>query len=957
MKETKPKGANHPADRQEAGLSVAGEVEVGRLRAVAVLVALFVGLLPGRALATPVCTDGYMGGPDRDLCGGRVFPEADMTREYVQYSPDPTGFREYQHGIEYLAQLYPQWISVFTLRDRYQEPTAVSAGPDGRRADEAGDTGDGHDIFVIKITDHSIPDDGKETLLYSLSIHGDEKGGIEGGLRTAEDLAIAAENEGTIPNGVEGYESTTGSEPEIHEFKVADVLAKEVVYLVDFNIDGWRAGDNFSSSGFGGPGTPGLLYTRQNENTDLNRQMPTVGWINSSRNPLEEQEMLWGHKFMHEVAAAGVGGQMAYGADVHGEGQSRAWADIMYPAGQFDSVKHRRLMSIAERTKSVMDATLFQGGPNEIEELTGGDAGEGIEDFGAPRNTIPTKPARWGTVWDTLGYTDTGFLGDYMATELGVTGMDYEIALNHADTRPYGRPWGVLLQENYINATRAIIKTAMAYAMTEREDFADFQIEPGGRVGYLYNPTPVTDSDANGPGTLPGPNADGIGRNGKPVAQMPYSATNMNFFEDEDEYVVGGFNKALPAAISNDPTYLDQFDSLVIADVLLPEDAAGGSVDPTAFFQNLKAWVERGGNLVLTDRALHALEEMGVVADGSVQDITVYQPYSNFQDLDHPMVEGLRGNARQLSEATLIGYRIPSSQSSQTAYSPMSIVTRDAFLGAGGEIVGTTGNTPGTSDDGTRVSVGEIALGDGQIRIMGGGLAMPTEAYDHRYGLKDYSLTYSGLFILENSIVHDHPLLGELPEAAATTLTLNGAETGQYTDEVSLGAVLTDATGDPIENSLVTFELSNETFNESWTGTTGPDGSVSVPARLAVAPGTYLLTARYQGETDVYEASADLTTFQVNEEDSAMDLMVQGNGSKAQLVALVTDADDPAFGVASVPVAFYAGGESLGTVITDGNGRAVLDIPARYRGKKNTFEAIFDGSTDTYWIGSTDTTG
>ncbi len=188
--------------------------------------------------------------------------------------------------------------------------------------------------------------------------------------------------------------------------------------------------------------------------TDLNRQMPTVGYINSSRNPLWESEVKYGHRLMHEVADAGIGGQIAYGADIHGETQSRAFVDIMYPAGEFDSVKHRRLMAIAERTKSTIDDTLYDGLQNMIEEATGGDAGEGIEDYGFPANTIPTKPARWGTVWDTLGYTDTGFLGDYMATELGVTGMDYEIAFNHADTRAHSRPWNYPMMENFINAGR-----------------------------------------------------------------------------------------------------------------------------------------------------------------------------------------------------------------------------------------------------------------------------------------------------------------------------------------------------------------------------------------------------------------------------------------------------------------------------------------------------------------------
>jgi hypothetical protein len=719
--------------------------------ALAVVMATSALLLSASAAsATPVCTNGYMGGPDADLCGGRIFPEADNAIDYVQYLPDPaTGFREFQHGLEYLAQQYPRWVSVFTLSDYYQDEDAVSMGPDGNRSYDADDTDDGYDIWVIKLTDHSISDEGKENLFYSLSVHADEIGGREGGLRALEDLAVAAENGGTIADGVQGYESTTGREPEIHEYEVSEVLANEVVYLSAFNVDGWVRGDRFNSSGIPNPS----LYTRGNwSGTDLNRQMPTVGSINTSRNPLEESEMLYAHRFMHEVAEAGVGGQMAYGADVHGEGQSRAWVDIMYPAGQFDSVKHRRLMAIAERTKSVIDDTLYLGLANEIEESTGGDAGEGVEDLGAPANVIPTKPARWGTVWDTLGYTDTGFIGDYMANELGVTGMDYEIALNHADnTRPYGRPFSYLLQENYINATRAIIKTAMAYAMTEREDFADFTIDPGGDVGFLFDPRRVTDTDENGPGRLPGPQADGLGRNGLPVEQKPYSASHLDFFEDESKYVVGGIQPVNATTIAANTNSLDHLDTLVIADLTLP--AEGATFDTAAFAANLRSWVESGGNLVLTDRALHLLETIGYVPDGSVKDIKVYQPHANFSDFDHMMVAGLRGNARQLSEATLVGYPIGGDAS------PMSMVDTAAWEAAGGHVVGETDDA---SDDdlGTGTTVGEGTLGDGIIRIMGGGLPTPTEDFDHRYGLKDYSLTYSGLFILENSMVHDAPNLG-----------------------------------------------------------------------------------------------------------------------------------------------------------------------------------------------------
>ena len=727
--------------------------------------ALLAGPLAASATATPVCTDGYMGGAPRDLCGGRVFPEAHLSTANIQLTPDATGFSEWVHGMQYLSQLYPRWISVFNLREHFGDDAAVSVGDDRIRSYEDGDTGDGEDVWVVKITDHEVPDEGKKSLAFSLSVHGDEIGGREGGARVAEDLARMAAEGGTIADGVEGYESTTGVDPVIHEYEVSELLADEVVYLINFNPDGWVAGDNTAL----GDGTNGALYTRGNElGTDLNRQMPTVGRINPSRNPLQEAEMAYGLRFLEEVAAQSPGGKLTYGADVHGETQSRAFTDVMYPAGQFDTVKHRQLMAIAERTKSVIDETLYLGVPNALEDnVFGGDAGEGVEDSlptSAADNTVPVKPARWGTVWDTLGYTDTGFIGDYLAAELAVTGMDYEIAMNHADARAVGRFWSVVLQENYINATRAIVTTAMAYAQYQDDEFTEVTIPTGGgRVGYVADANRVTDADADGPGRLPGPQGLGFGADGEPVEQASYSVSQTDWFEDSAAYIEGGVTELLSADIAADPAALDVVDTFVIADLDLdrgqaPADGEGRPVDPAAFWTNVEDWVRRGGNLVLTDRALRGLGSMGIVPDSEIVDFATYMPYANFVDTDHPMAQGLRGNARQLAEYTLIGFGIGNDAS------PMTLVKTAAFEEAGGHVVATTGNNAGSSDDGTKTAIGELPLGDGVIRITGG-LHRPDEGQDHRYGLKDYALTYSGLYVLENSLEWDAPTLGE-PAAA-----------------------------------------------------------------------------------------------------------------------------------------------------------------------------------------------
>jgi len=702
--------------------------------------ALLLSAVP--ASATPVCTDGYMGGPPASQCGGRIFPEAASARAYVQYLPDPTGFREYQHGLEYLAQKYPRWISVFKLSDRYGK-LAVTAGPDAKRAGEDGDTGDGYDILVVKITDHNVSDEGKRNLLFSLSVHGNERGGLEGGLRTAEDLAMAATDGGKISDGVANYESTTGRAPAFHEYEARDLLAQETVYLVDFNIDGWAVGDLWAT-------TP-LPFGRGNSiGTDLNRQMPTVGRINPERNPLTENEMKFGHKLMHDVAAMGRGGKLAHGTDIHGEVNSQAFVDIMYPAGQFDSADHRRLMSIAERTKSVIDATLFQGAVEQTEDATGGNDAE------AAQPVVPTKPAHWASVWDTLGYTDTGFIGDYMATDLAVTGMDYEFAYNHSVP---DKVWNVFMQENFINGARAIIKVAMAYALTQEEEFSEknLRVDPKGRAGYVVNPKTVTDTDENGPGALPGPKQDGIGADGRPVVQAHYEATNQRWFAAESRFMPQPFVPLAAADVARDGATLDLVDTLVLADVPLPPDRKGRAVDAASYYRNLKAWVERGGNLVLTDRALHALGDMGVVGADKVTDASVYLPYANIGDLTHPLVKGLRPNARQLVEFAVLGGEIGNDAS------PITVVDKAAWEGAGGKTVGTTGDGSGTTDDGTRASLGELKLGRGLIRIVGGALPMPIEANDHRYGLRDFAQTYTGLFVMENAIEHDAPGLGEKP--------------------------------------------------------------------------------------------------------------------------------------------------------------------------------------------------
>ena len=146
------------------------------------------------------------------------------------------------------------------------------------------------------------------------------------------------------------------------------------------------------------------------------------------------------------------------------------------------------------------------------------------------------------------------------------------------------------------------------------------------------------------------------------------------------------------------------------------------------------------------------------------------------------MTKGLRPNAHQLVEAATLGYGIGNDAS------PMTVVDTAAWEGAGGHVVGTTttlltGEDPAIDrnlDDGGLTSVGELALGerrpdpDRRRRAADADRGPRTTAT----GCATTRLTYSGLFLMENSIRHDVAKLGVTPKKKKAKPRKKGAEEG-----------------------------------------------------------------------------------------------------------------------------------------------------------------------------------
>ena len=375
---------------------------VVRVAAIAGLVAL---VFAAPAAATPVCTDGYMGGPPADLCGGRIFPEAELARGYVQYTPDPFGFIEYQHGIEYLAQKYPRWISrlqaLRPLRRRRGQRRpgrgALLRGGRHRRRPRH----PGHQ-------DHRPQRARRGQGDAALLAVGPRQRARRPRGRSAHRRGPRHRRRRTAARSPTAWTTTSRPPAARRRFHEREVTRR--------TRQGGRVPRSTSTSTAGRSATCGTqpapsTYTRGNSiGTDLNRQMPTVGRINTSRNPLEESEMHYGTRVHARGRELGQDGKMAYGADIHGEMNSQAYMDIMYPAGEFDSVDHRRLMAIAERTKSVIDATLYDGIIEEMENASGGnDAEYARRSRSSPRTGRPSgtrsatpTPASSATTWPPI---------------------------------------------------------------------------------------------------------------------------------------------------------------------------------------------------------------------------------------------------------------------------------------------------------------------------------------------------------------------------------------------------------------------------------------------------------------------------------------------------------------------------------------------------------------------------
>ena len=749
---------------------------------------------------------------------GRVFPEAFLHPDYLTPpngftapgsslpATDYVGYFEFQAALDYLTTNHPDYIEVHQV--------ALSSGNDNVLGGP-----DRVPIYVLEISNENspIPRDEKQNLLFMLSIHGNEKGGREGGFRVLEDLlrnvGFATE---TVQNGAglqTPIEKPTGGQVSTY-FDYLDFMN---VFLLFPNADGWSCDELEYGAPIGvlGPGGCQGNFRRGNgQGTDLNRQTPTIGWHNPNRNVMGEPEsggdndgsenVGFGNWLVNQREESGGVFQWDYAIDIHGMINHKNFGAIMLPAGSFSPQEMHRSLRLAETLKERWNAdphfsswrTVFQTfeaaweGSSPLRDALV-DACE-TNDCPLPGSALagasPTEAAgssqfaEYYTVIDAIGYTDSGFNGDFFAqsTGLNAPGYDIELAYNHIVTGSQYEGLGAFLNDYHVWMVRHIVKSFMDAAAED----ARISFETDGRkTAYIPSQlvqTNLDDVDADG---NPAQTSGGWADENPGDDQWdygpddPFFARPAKYWEDIRPFVCQqcGTDSATPGVLEPrdlarlDRKTLDNFDNLVVAgsainqffttgtpfENKLPFVEQGGEEVlgqvNEAKVQMVLDWVRDGGNLILTDAALSFFDLAGLT-DGAVQRETGYMGGIRM-DLSHPLLDKVNGGVKQTYEPTPLGY-------GTTGASPNWGIDPAQYASLGGSVAGLVcpGSSLAQDCNGKNVALGVVPLDAGEIRFMGAVLPDPTEEFYHPYGLDDYATTYSANQIVRNMLGWDEVL-------------------------------------------------------------------------------------------------------------------------------------------------------------------------------------------------------
>lgn len=512
---------------------------VAPVAALSLLLGLFgSGVSPGSE-PPPVAAVGFQVASDETtytLCG-RVFPDPHAYWPSPTQAPErspfakgnavcaATDFLSYQQmidGIGYLESLFPEFVEFYNLEEDFGDGDDCSASTDTRDYCSAGLPRQGvpaervkSDLYMVRITDERVPDDEKQFFTFPLAIHGIERAGAEAGVRAAEDLATwAACEAGMAPAVVNCAQEGASPHPLLEtspetSITAGDALAASSIYLVFANPDGWRRGD---------PDNLARFYQRYNGNgVDMNRDWPTIGYTFEPYTPWSEPETRAFGKVMKEIRGTWDGG-----IDLHGQLIDRAFSFTLLGASERDYAKDQRILQTVKGAWADAEQRLAWS-----PAIKSNDAPPRCTDTGAEQPCDERMyGVQWGTVWDTIDYTVTGSLGDWIDSPLGLgaDGIDNEMSLSHLSNCGVGSCYLSDFEQLHVDGNKSLIYSMVNFSLTPEDTTFDIGT---GTVGYVHNPKLLTDD-----GNEPAPPTEGLPPQ-EPILDASLDPTNGFVYEFE----------------------------------------------------------------------------------------------------------------------------------------------------------------------------------------------------------------------------------------------------------------------------------------------------------------------------------------------------------------------------------------------------------------------------------------
>lgn len=447
---------------------------------------------PPAARATPIATTDAEYGQY-----GRVFPDpqggmqgAPNTSPYIQGNVPAVDFIQYQEAREGLAfletvdpadfpALYPdggrpfgEFIERQTLSEDYADVLKDLAA-DGNSAGvpNTDSTRTRFPLTLVKVTDEEspVPEADRFHYVYSLSMHGIERAGVEGGIRAIEDFVTFA--------------STTPDAPllELDPTRSAtwgETLENSVIYFALPNPDGWARGDTAEGKPF---------YQRYNGNgIDLNRDFPGEGFVFRPYTPLSEPESAAFHAVLIHIKESTTLGRFIAGTDLHGQLNGDAFSYT--------------LLGGAVRSWPKNDAAINTMRKVWFDQETKLDWSELVKANDAGDDAPGIYGDQYGTIWDTLGYINTGSMRVFYDSPIGLDGLGLsnEMSFSHLSNCGVGKCFIPEIEQLHVDGNKAIIYTQVNTALQPR----DTTFRQPGHVGYVFNPQRLTHAGSDAPGQV-----------------------------------------------------------------------------------------------------------------------------------------------------------------------------------------------------------------------------------------------------------------------------------------------------------------------------------------------------------------------------------------------------------------------------------------------------------------------